>query len=53
MASLEQLVKLGKELGYKGEDLKQFVKEEQSSARDMQIREHELELQSIEKQKEL
>ena len=53
MASLEQLVKLGKELGYEGEDLRQFVKEEQCSARDMRIRERELELESIEKQKEL
>ena len=53
MASLQELISLGKELGYEGDELRQFVKEEQDNARDMRAREREFEIEKIGKQREL
>ena len=49
MSSIAELIELGKQLGYEGDDLRHFVKDEQASQRD--LRQHERE--EREKEREL
>ena len=55
MSSLEKIVELGKELGYEGQDLADFVKEQQANERDDRAAEREKlidEKEKLDKEKE-
>ena len=47
MATLQELVSLGKELGYEGEELREFVKIEQDRAREARVQEREFEMEKM------
>ena len=56
MTSIEKLVQLGRELGYEGEDLKQFVKDEQDMEREnrkFERERREAELQAEKERREM
>ena len=52
MSSLKELVELGKQLGYEGESLRNFIREEQARERDQRFKERELEKEKIELERE-
>ena len=49
---MKELVELGKQLGYEGEPLRNFVREEQAKERDQRLKERELEKERIEIERE-
>ena len=52
MSSIEKLVQLGRELGYEGEELKQFVKEEQIMERENRKIERDMKNAELQAEKE-
>ena len=53
MTSMKELIELGKEFGYEGEELKKFVQDEQAKEREQRLRDREFEREKEEKEVKL